>query len=76
MHTMPYTHKTKTFRVEMEVTARAHIETGGGSWDDPPWAEINEIEIDCVEFGGYRVVNIGGSMRDVLTKLALEEFMG
>jgi len=71
---MSYTHETKTFKVEIKVTARAHIETGGGYSDEPPWAEIQEIEIDYVEFGGYKVVYMGGTIREVLTKLAEEEF--
>jgi len=71
---MPYTHETRTFKVEIEVTARAHIETGGGYSDEPPWAEIQEIEIDYVEVGGEKIGNLCFRIRDALTNLAYEEF--
>lgn len=56
---MPYTHETRTFTIEVEVTARAHIQTGGSSAhdsDDPPWAEITEVEIDYVDICGERSI--------------------
>ena len=72
---MAYHTETRTFTIEVEVTARAHIETCGGYSDEPPWAEIDEIEIDYIDVGPYeKVVAIGGTMRDILTKLAKEEF--
>lgn len=60
---MPYTHETRTFTIEVEVTARAHIKTGGSSAhdsDDPPWAEITEVEIDYVDICGERSIGLIG----------------
>ena len=75
---MPRYTEDRTFTVEVVVHARAHIKTGGSSAhdsDEPPWAEIDEIEIDYIEVGQYdKVVNIGATMRDILAKLAEEEF--
>jgi hypothetical protein len=75
---MPRTEEDRTFTVEVTVHARAYIETGGSSAhdsDEPPWAEIDEIEIDYIEIGPYdKVINIGATMRDILAKLAEEEF--
>ena len=75
---MPRYTEDRTFTVEVTVHARAHIETGGYSSpdsDEPPWAEIDEIEIDYIEVGQYdKVINIGATMRDILAKLAEEEF--
>ena len=75
---MPHYTEDRTFTVEVVVHARAYIETGGYSSpdsDEPPWAEIDEIEIDYIEVGQYdKVINIGATMRDILAKLAEEEF--
>ena len=72
---MSYTHEDKTFTIEITVHSRAHIETGGGYVDEPPWAEIDDIEIDYVEVNGHKVVAIGETMRKILTDAATEEFM-
>ena len=75
---MPRYTEDRTFTVEVVVHARAHIQTGGSSEndsDEPPWAEIDEIEIDYIEVGQYnKVIKIGATMRDILAKLAEEEF--
>jgi hypothetical protein len=76
---MPRHTEDRTFTVEVTVHARAHIETGvyvvNGYTDEPPWTEIDEIEIDYIEVGPYdKVISIGATMRDILTKLAEEEF--
>lgn len=75
---MPYTHETRTFTIEVEVTARAHIQTGGSSAhdsDEPPWAEITEIEIDYIDIGGKRLIgNVG--IYDAIKNAAFEEFAG
>ena len=75
---MPRYTEDRTFTVEVVVHAHAHIETGGSSAhdsDEPPWTEIDEIEIDYIEIGPYdKVINIGATMRDILAKLAEEEF--
>jgi hypothetical protein len=77
---MTRTEEDRTFTIEVTVHARAFIETGGyssggGHTDEPPWSEIDEIEIDYIEVGPYdKVINIGATMRDILTKLAEEEF--
>ena len=73
---MPYTHETRTFTIEVEVTARSHIQTGGSSAhdsDEPPWAEIEEIEIDYVEFGGIRYFT-SGMLYNAIKNTAQEEF--
>lgn len=53
---MPYEYQDRTFTIEIEVTARAHIETGGGYDDEPPWADIQSIEIDFIDIGTDRVI--------------------
>jgi hypothetical protein len=75
---MPRTEEDRTFTIEVTVHARAFMSHGGSSAhdsDEPPWTEIDEIEIDYIEVGPYdKVINIGATMRDILTKLAYEEF--
>jgi hypothetical protein len=79
-YNMPRHTEDRTFTIEVTVHARAYIETGGysgggGYTDEPPWTEIDEIEIDYIEVGPYdKVINIGATMRDILSKLAEEEF--
>ena len=71
---MPYEYEERTFTIEIEVTARAHIETGGGYDDEPPWAEITDIEIEQVDVGNNIVVAIGYAMKLALRAAAYEEF--
>lgn len=78
---MPRHTEDRKFTVDVTVHARAHIETGGysghgGYTDEPPWSEIDEIEIDYIEVGPYdKVIMLGATMRDILAKLAEDEFM-
>ena len=53
---MPYEYEERRVTIEIEVIARAHIETGGGYDDEPPWAEIQSIEIDYIDIGTDRVM--------------------
>jgi predicted ester cyclase len=41
--------------MEIEVTATATIETGGGFSDEPAWAMVDNIVIDGVTHNGDRV---------------------
>jgi hypothetical protein len=69
--------ETRTFRVEIEVTARAEIEHGGSSAhnsDEPPWTEIDEIEIDYIEIFGHKIVGLTGETKSALIEAAYEEF--
>jgi hypothetical protein len=74
---MPRTEEDRTFTVEVTVHARAYIETGGSSAhdsDEPPWTEIDEIEIDYIEIFGHKIVGLIGETKSALIDAAYEEF--
>ena len=52
---MPYHTETRKFTIEVEVTATATIETGGGYSDEPEWTGVGHIEIDSVTYNGDRL---------------------
>ena len=70
---MPYTHETRTFTVEIEVTATATIETGGGYSDEPPWANFDGVAINRIDVNGLTVMNYD-TMSKALIDAAKEEF--
>jgi len=49
---MPKYTETRTFTMEIEVTATATIETGGGFSDEPAWSMIDNVEIEGVNYNG------------------------
>lgn len=74
---MPRYTEDRTFTVEVTVHARAHIKTGGSSShdsDEPPWTEIDEIEIDCIEIFGHNIVGLTNETKSALIEAAYEEF--
>ena len=70
---MPYHPVTRKFTIEIEVSITAHIETGGGYDDEPPWSEITDIEIDSVDVGGVSVLTFGNEMKNALRIAAYKE---
>jgi hypothetical protein len=69
--------ETRTFRVEIEITARADIDHGGSSAhdsDEPPWCEVTDINIDMVDVWGHVMMLPTGQFGDILKELAYEEF--
>ena len=73
---MPYTYEDKTFTIEITVSARAHIETGGSSGhdsDEPPWEIVNEVEVDYVDILGQRLIGAHG-IYDAIISAAKGEF--
>jgi hypothetical protein len=76
---MPRHTEDRTFTIEVTVHARAHIESGGyysagGYTDEPPWTEIDEIEIDYIEIFGHKIVGLTGKTKSALIEAAYEEF--
>jgi len=74
---MPLTEEDRTFRIEIEVTARAFLSHGGSSAhdsDEPPWAEIDEIEIEYIEIFGHKIVELTNETKSALIEAAYEEF--
>ena len=71
---MPYHATTRKFTIEIEVHTTVHTETGGGYADEPPWAEIADIEIDQVDVGDNTVISIGHTMKLALRDAAYKEF--
>ena len=76
---MPRHTEQRTFTIEVVVHARALIETGGysnggGYTDEPPWTEIDEIEIDYIEIFGHKIVGLTGETKAALIEAAYEEF--
>jgi hypothetical protein len=74
---MPRTFRDRTFLIEIEVTARAFMSHGGSSShdsDDPPWSEIDDIEIDYIEIFGHKIVGLNTETKSALIEAAYEEF--
>jgi hypothetical protein len=74
---MPRTEEDRTFAIEVIVHARAFMSHGGSSAhdsDEPPWAEIDEIEIDYIEIFGHKIVGLTGETKSALIEAAYEEF--
>jgi hypothetical protein len=61
--------------MEIEVTATATIETGGGFSDEPAWAMVYNIEINSFSRNGtYMEVNHGIPIYNECIQAATEEF--
>jgi len=70
---MAYYPVTRKFTIEIEVSITAHVETGGGYADEPPWSEVTDIEIDTVDVGGVSVLTFGNEMKNALRIAAYKE---
>jgi hypothetical protein len=74
---MPRHTEDRTFTVEVTVHARAFMSHGGSSAhdsDEPPWSEIDDIEIDYIEIFGHKIVGLTGETKSALIDAAYEEF--
>ena len=70
---MAYHTETRTFIIEVEVTATATVETGGGYSDEPRWTSVDRVLIDRIFADGVEVASLA-RMEDIMLNAAKEEF--
>jgi hypothetical protein len=74
---MPRYTEDLTFTIEITVHARAFMSHGGSSAhdsDEPPWTEIDDIEIDYIEIFGHKIVELNTETKSALIEASYEEF--
>ena len=73
---MPHHEVAKTFTIQVTVSARANIVTGGSSAhdsDEPPWAEVERVDVYSIDIGGHEFTDLG-AFRNAIEEAAKEEF--